>query len=121
VTFVPKGSPKTLAQAEQAAQKVDISSASDVQTADADKARTEALVELRRKGPDAGSAADLLTRAFPLKPRSVPVYVESAPVDGQPAWIVVEAWGEQDGKLVHRRVWVFDRGTGDVLGSRSWL
>jgi hypothetical protein len=33
--------------------------------------------------------------------------------------VIVEAWGEEGGVLEHRRLWVFERDSGDLLFSAS--
>lgn len=120
VSFVDRGASYTLREAEQRAKAVDAGAAGRVRVEDASAARQTALTGLRTQGALAGKAADLLTSAFPVGTRSVPVYAEAAKVDGRDAWIVVEAWGGRTGTLTLRRLWVFDRTTGAVASASTW-
>ena len=88
-------------------------------TSDGAKLRHDALAALRRQGATASAVADLLTRTFPSDTRGVPVYVERATYDGEPAVLVVEATGPNSGSLNSRRLWVVGD-DGDILfaGSR---
>lgn len=91
----------------------------EVATADADEARSEALSLLRSEGEDAGRVADLLVSGFPKDAKAVPFRIEETQFEGSSAWVVFEVWGEEGGTLVHKRAWVFDRHTGDLLWSAS--
>lgn len=109
----------SLDEAEAAARAMDASRYTAVAVEDAPRLRREALVELRRheRGRE---IADLLTEQFPTVTLAVPLYVERAAVDGRDAWIVVEAWGSESGKLDRRRLWVFDARTAEVVASSSF-
>lgn len=118
--YIPSGGPYTMAQVEDLAAQVSLSDVENEQTADGSALRQEALLELREADTNASLLADALTRDFPSDATSVPLLVEAATVDGTDAWIVVEAWGDKDGTLSRRRVWVLDRATFTILGSTSF-
>jgi hypothetical protein len=77
------------------------------------------LSDLRTQGGFGERAADLLTVGFPDQTASVPVLVRGCSVDGVDAILVVEAFGSAQSMLVHRRLWVFDRATGELLRAAS--
>ncbi|MCE5203361.1 MAG: hypothetical protein ABFC80_04165 [Coriobacteriales bacterium] len=118
--YVPEGESYTLSEVEELAQETPLGSASKVDVSRAADVRQERLAELRGHGEAAKALADALTRDFPADHPAVPVYIEAGTVDGTDAWIIVEAWGEDEGPLTHRRVWVLDRTTYAVLGSASF-
>jgi len=120
IRFVANGGSHTLAEVERTAATTGLGSAAAVRVEDAARVREQVLVRLRELGADAGKAADLLTREFPLVTKAVPLYVEGATVDGHPAWIVVEAWGDRTGNLKYRRLWVFDRSNSYVLDAKTY-
>lgn len=99
--------------------KADISKFAQVSAADTTQQRHDALTGLRKRGGTAASAADLITKTLPSDTRGIPVYVERASYDGQPALVLVEAIGPAQGKLTTKRLWVLSS-TGAVLfvGSR---
>ena len=119
VEYVPDGGSYTAESIDDLLGSVDLGSAIRVSAEDATPARQEALASLRRHGTDASALADTLTRDFPVDVAAVPVLVERGRYEGDPAWIVVEAWGEPGGKLTHRRLWVFDYDTRMVVAARS--
>lgn len=118
--YIPSGGPYTMAQVEDLAVQVSLSDIEDERTTDGSALREEALLELREADANAALLADALTRDFPSDATSVPLLVEAATVDEVDAWIVVEAWGDKDGTLSRRRVWVLDRSTFTILGSTSF-
>ncbi len=118
--YIPTGGAYTMAQVEDVATQVSLVNVENERTADGSALRKDALLELRAAGGDASLLADALTRDFPSDATSVPLLVEAATVDGIEAWIVVEAWGDEDGTLSHRRVWILDRSTFTILGSTSF-
>lgn len=118
--YIPSGGSYTMAQVEDLTTQVNLSAVVNEQTADGSALRKEVLLELREADTGASSLADALTRNFPSDATSVPLLVEAATVDGVDAWIVVEAWGDEDGTLSRRRVWVLDRSTFTILGSTSF-
>lgn len=120
IEFIPSGGPYTMTQVEDLAAQVSLADVEDEKTANGPALREEALLELRKAGADASLLADALTRDFPSGATSVPLLVEGATVDGVEAWIVVEAWGDGDGTLSRRRVWVLDRSDFTILGSTSF-
>lgn len=120
IEYVPNGGTYTLAQAEDVASGYDMSDVESVKTTEGPKLRRERLLELREAGADTALLADALTRDFPSDASSVPLLVESATVDGAQVWIVVEAYGDADGTLSRRRLWVLDRSSFTVLASSSF-
>lgn len=83
------------------------------------EARQEALTDLRSYGDDAAALADTLTSEFPHDVTAVPFSVERGQFDGSPAWIVIESWGDPDGQLEFRRLWVFSHDDLSVLAAHS--
>ncbi|MDO8949569.1 MAG: hypothetical protein Q8S43_10260 [Actinomycetota bacterium] len=120
IEYVPNGGTYTLAQAEDVASGYDMSEVENVKTSEGPSLRRERLLELREAGTDTSLLADALTRDFPSDTPSVPLLVESATVDGVRAWLVVEAYGDTDGTLSRRRLWVLDRSNFTVLASSSF-
>ena len=120
VRVEPNGSALDPIAADSLASSTDISSVASVPTTEAPDMRTRVLEQLRTQGVFGQRAADLLTIGFPERTASVPVLVRGAKFSGTDAIIVVEAWGSTGGKLVHRRLWVFDRATGAMLRAASF-
>jgi hypothetical protein len=120
VVFVADGGDLTRAQTENLARTASLSPVAGVKPADAAAARQRALQELRRHGTPGDAAANVLTVGFPQDVKSVPVLVEAALVDRVPSWVIVEAWSGDGKTLSSRRLWIFDRRTGQVLASSSF-
>lgn len=120
VRFVDGQRVYTLAQVGANAERLKDAKTAALPVEGAKDARVRALSRLRREGDAANEAADLLTDQFPPATASVPYYVEGASVDGKRCWIVMEAWGGRTGKLVYRRLWVFDRTTKAILDARMY-
>jgi len=120
VEYIPEGGTYTLSEAQERAVAVDAHGAERIATDDADAERVDRLVYLRRQGEEAAALADALTAGFPTRSASVPVLVERGTVDGQMVWIVVEAWGEPGAKLEHRRLWLLDDSSLEVVNSSSF-
>jgi hypothetical protein len=118
--FIPNGGTYTMSEAEAMASGVSLSDVGDVKTSEGSALRSERLLQLREKGAEAALLADALVRDFPSGAASVPLLVESATVDGTSVWLVVEAWGDEDGVLSRRRLWVLDRLTYGVVASSSF-
>lgn len=118
--YIPNGGAYTMAQAEDIASGISLSDVEGVKTSEGPALRKERLLQLREAGTEASLLADALTRDFPSGTASVPLLIESATVDGTEAWLVVEAWGDKDGTLSRRRLWVLDRSTFTVLASSSF-
>lgn len=119
VEFEPSGGAYDPASIENLLANADAGAAGEVTTEEAPSVRQEALVELRKQGDDASGVADLLTRGFPQDTAAIPILVEAASFEGTPVWVIVEAWGDPEGKLEHRRAWVFGQETGDLLYTAS--
>jgi hypothetical protein len=113
-TFVDAGASYTESTLGQVYAKADTSKLANESAGDTTKLRHDALTSLRGHGTAASSAADLITKTFPPTMRGVPVYVERATYNGEPALVVVEAIGPTAGKLSLKRLWVLSE-TGTVL------
>ncbi|MHB9003955.1 MAG: hypothetical protein ACYC6C_07800 [Coriobacteriia bacterium] len=79
--------------------------------------RHEALVDLRKQGPEETALANLITEQFPADTRAVPFWGGKGAVDGREAWIVAEVWGLKGGNLDNVRLWAFDRDSNEVITS----
>ena len=97
----------------------DLTGVSTVSATDAPESRQQALSELRLHGEDAAALADTLTSDFPTDVSAVPVIVELATYESQPAWIVIEAAADDQGTLGYRRLWVFSLEQRTVLAAQS--
>lgn len=119
VNFIPEGGSYT---AESIASALDASEpgrTAKVETAEAPSVRQESLADLRTNGDDAAALADVLTSEFPTDVAAVPYTVEKGTYEGEPAWIVYEAWGDAGGSLSYRRIWVFAYDDKAVLAAHS--
>ncbi len=115
ITFVAEDASYTFQSAESLARQKAGTRYADVDGDSAREHRREALIELRDLGTDASELADLLTDLFPNDNQSVPFYTELVTVDGQEAWIVIEAWGPNGSKLEATRLWILGREAGNIL------
>ena len=113
-TYVDQGTHYTLASVDGVFSSADTRRYTDRPTSAAVGLRHDALVALRKRGGNAASAAELVTRTFPADTRSVPVYVERATVENKPALVIVEATGPKEGTLKAKRLWVLDN-QGNVI------
>jgi hypothetical protein len=120
VTFEPAGPPLTTAQSDRLADTTSTRSLSGTKEADAPALRETVLSDLRTRGQAGVRAADLLTIGFPESTAAVPLIVRACAVDGVDAIVVVEAFAGRTGDLTSRRLWVFDRSSGDVLHAASF-
>jgi hypothetical protein len=118
--FDLSGAPLTVAQAESLAKSADLASVASVDVAHAPQARQRVLADLRATGATGDRAATLLTKGFPPDAASVPVLVRVGAVDGRTCLIAVEAWGDASGALTHRRLWLFDFGTEQLIKAGSY-
>lgn len=114
------GPPLTTAQADRLADTTGTGAVSGISKADAPALRETVLADLRTRGQVGVRAADLLTIGFPESTAAVPLIVRACPVDSVEAIVVVEAFAGSAGSLTSRRLWVFDRATGDVLHAASF-
>jgi hypothetical protein len=120
VTFVSADAEYTLEQVEALhTSEVPPPSVQDKPVAEASELRRDALVELRSQGSGAAELAEFVTRSLADTGRSVIYYGEAATVEGVPAWIILEAWGAEDGTLDSTRLWIFDRDSGGVIYSST--
>jgi hypothetical protein len=120
LVFVSDGDAQySLEELEAYTTEADVSPAEGVVVAEAAEVREELLVDLRTRGSEGEALATMLTAGFPPETASVPVLAETAVVDGQDVWLVVEVWGDDEGPLTHRRLWVFDREDGSLVHALS--
>lgn len=117
--YIPEGGSYEADGLVEALESSDPGAAARVETAEAPEVRQDALARLRREGEDASTIADILTSEFPVDVAAVPYLVELGEYDGSRAWIVYEAWGEAEGKLTSRRLWVFSYEDGSLLTATS--
>lgn len=120
LTVVPSGGDLNALTADALATSTDISALASVTTTEAPAMRTTALEQLRTQGAFGQRAADLLTIGFPERTASVPVLVRGSKFNGVDSIVVVEAWGSAGGRLLHRRLWVFARVSGEMLRAASF-
>lgn len=118
LVWVDEGTSYTMSSVDKALDIADISAHSDRQATEAAELRHSALTSLRTRGGSASEAANLLTATFSPETRAVPVYVESASLDGKPVLLVVEATGRKTGTLNMKRLWVLGE-DGSVILARS--
>jgi len=104
-TFVEHGASYTKDSALKLLATIDTAGIAERPTSDAESLRHKALAALRRNGPSAAQAADLLIRTMPTSARGVPVYVEIGSFGAKPATILVEATGPTTGTLSTKRFW----------------
>ncbi|MRS12904.1 MAG: hypothetical protein EG823_07510 [Actinobacteria bacterium] len=119
VTYIPEGGDYTVGDLPQALLDARPGAASRVMGEEAPEVRQEALADLRGHGEDASALADTLTSDFPTDDISLPFAVELGTFEGQPAWIVYEAYGEAGGELSSKRIWVFSYDDRTVLAAHS--
>lgn len=118
--YIPEGGSYALVEIEAVARSVNVTPLENVLPSDIPDTRQKYLTDLRGHGGEASRVADALTRDFPLDTAAVPLLVEAAEVDGRPVWLIVEAWAEEGGTLAHRRLWLLDRETLDLVDSMSF-
>lgn len=114
-SWIDTGATYTISGLSSLYSKADISKLSGRQASDASSLRHAALTGLRKRGGEAAAAADLITRTLSASTRGVPVYVERAKVEGQAAYIVIEATGPPAGQLTTKRLWVLSADKGAVI------
>jgi hypothetical protein len=120
LVFDPDGEAEyTLEELEEYTAEADPAPAEGVVVSEAAETREQLLIELRTRGDEGRELATMLTEGFPPETASVPVLAEAAFVDGQEVWLVVEAWGDEEGELTHRRLWVFAREDGTLVHALS--
>ncbi len=89
-----------------------------VPVSDGKTRRDKALAALRRE--DGGSdVADVLTKAFATGNAGVPLFIGRATYLGQPALVVIEAYGPSGGRLDHKRLWVLSADGTPLYSSTS--
>ncbi len=119
VTYIPEGGSYTEDDLVTVLESADPDEAARIAPEDIAAKRQEALADLRRHGDDAAAIADILTAEFPLDVTAVPFLVERGTYENESAWIVLEAWAEDDDSPVYRRVWVFATDDGALLAAKS--
>jgi len=119
LTFIDDGKSYSGADLEALLATTDLGKTAKVTTDEAPDVRIEVLAQLRQQGDGAATLANTLTSDFPVDVAAVPVLVEAATYEGETAWIVIEAWGDENGTLIHRRLWVFAESDQSVLAALS--
>lgn len=119
LNYIPEGGSYSEADLPEALADSDAGRAARVSMQDAPQVRQEALAALRQEGDDASRLADALTAEFPVDVPAVPYQVELGTFEGERAWLVYEAWGEGDGELSFRRLWVFSFDETTVMAAQS--
>lgn len=119
IDYIPEGGSYEADDLTGALESSDPGAAARVETPDAPEVRQDALARLRRNGEDASTIADILTSEFPVDVAAVPYRVELGEYEGSRAWVVYETWGETEGKLSARRLWVFSYEDGTLLTATS--
>lgn len=115
--FVPNGGEYTHDEALAMARDEDASEHAGRPVSEAPRLRQEFLSDLRLQDEPGPTFAELYTAVFPAPARAVPVRVEAATVDGRSAWLIIEVWGPEGGRLENRRLWILDRESGQVISS----
>lgn len=110
VTYIPDGGAYSAENLADALDAADPGAAARVKADEAAAMRQEALADLRTRGDEAGSLADMLTSEFPTDTTAIPYKVERGTFEDEPVWIVYEAFGDPGASLSSRRVWVFSEG-----------
>lgn len=118
-TFTPDGGSYVADDLTRRLEDADLAAFSDIPTDDAAETRIRVLASLRQEGDDAAALADTLTSDFPTDVTSVPAVVERGTYEGEPAWIVIESWGEPGETLAYRRIWVFSYDERAVVAATS--
>lgn len=119
VRYTPEGDAYAAGDLPEALLDARPGPAASVTVDEAPSVRQEALADLRANGEDASALADTLTSEFPSQDASVPFAVELGTFEGEPAWIVFEAWSDDGERLSSRRVWVFSYEDRMVLAAHS--
>lgn len=119
ISYIPEGGTYTAEDLPDALDAADPGDATDLATDEISAARQEALADLRTYGTDAAALADALTLQFPVDVNSVPIEARRATYEGQPAWVVIEAWGDDDEPLSSLRLWVFSSETLELITALS--
>ena len=118
-TYIPEGGSYTADDLTALLSSADTAAAADIEPEDVAEERQRILADLRQNGEEVAALANVLTQEFPPDLHAVPVLVERCTYDAEPAWVVVEAWGDQGQPLAFRRLWVFSYGTNAVLAAQS--
>ncbi|MDY0341473.1 MAG: hypothetical protein RBS17_09730 [Coriobacteriia bacterium] len=107
ISYIPEGGSYTANDLTGILDATDLDKTASIPVDDIDETRQEALADLRTHGDDAAALADTLTHQFPVDVNAVPIEARAVTYEGQPAWIVVESWGEAGEQLSSARLWVF--------------
>ncbi|MCK8115682.1 hypothetical protein [Anaerosoma tenue] len=119
VTYIPDGASFGASDLTLMLESVQIEDAHDIDPNDAQQARQDALADLRTYGDDAAALADALTTDFPADVNAVPVEVWSATYEGEPAWVVIEVWGDPSEDLRYRRMWIYSADDMSLVSAHS--
>lgn len=117
--YIPEGPSYAADELTTALEESDAGAAAQVKVEDAADVRQDTLAQLREHGEEASALADMLTSEFPVDVAAVPYRVEVGTYEGQQAWIVYEAWGDEEGTLSYRRMWVLSYEDRAVIAAQS--
>lgn len=118
--FVESGAALTGLAAEDLAARTSAGALTKVSSEDAPDMRAQTLRDMVARGTKGARAAELLTTGFPERTPAVPILVRFSSVDGTSSVIVVEAFGDADGTLTHKRLWVFAEQSGAIVRAASF-
>lgn len=119
ITYIPDGGAYTEADLGKTLAAAHAGPVAGLSAGEVAGVRQEMLADLRSRDDDAALLADTLTSDFPTDVNAVPFRVESGALDGEPAWIVFEAWGDEGKRLDHTRVWIFSRDDRSLITAKS--
>lgn len=119
LTYIPDGASFGASELTRVLESVEIGDAYDIDPQDVQQARQHALADLRTYGDDTAALADALTTDFPADVNAVPVEVWSATYEGEPAWVVIEVWGDPSEELRHRRMWIYSADDMTLVSAHS--
>jgi len=119
VSYIPEGGEYSADDLEALLDGADMESAQRTDPEGIAEARQQALADLRTHGDGASALADALTSQFPVDVNAVPIEVHHAVYEDEPAWIVVEAWGDPGASLSDVRLWVFSTESLDLITAHA--
>ena len=115
ISYIPEGGDYSADELPALLENADTSNARGLGPDEVPQARQDALADLRTHGDDAAALADALTSQFPVDVNAVPVEIHRATYEGEPAWIVVESWGDDGEPVTEFRLWVFSADDLDLI------
>ncbi len=119
ILYIPEGGDYSAEDLPVLLEDADTSKARGLDPAEVPGARQDALADLRTHGAEAAALADALTSQFPVDVNAIPVEVHRASYEGEPAWIVVESWGDDGKPVTETRLWVFSEEDLDLMTAHT--